>query len=45
MKTHARKFREERLGEVKKHRNETNIGLLFRGPLYRGGRENLCFIP
>ena len=34
-----------RLKEVKKHRNETNIGLLFRGPLSRGGRENLCFIP
>jgi predicted nucleotidyltransferase component of viral defense system len=34
-----------RVKRVKKHPREVNFGLLFRGPLYRGGRENLCFIP
>jgi len=31
--------------EVKKHPKEINVRTIFRGPLYRGGRENLCFIP
>lgn len=31
--------------EVKKHPKEMNFRLLFRGPLYRGSRESLCFIP
>ncbi len=31
--------------EVKRHPKEMNFRLLFRGPLYRGGREGLCFIP
>lgn len=30
---------------VKKHAKEMNFRLLFRGPLYRGSRESLCFIP
>lgn len=30
---------------VKRSGRETNIRLLFRGPLYRGSRESLCFIP
>lgn len=30
---------------VKKHRKEMNFRLLFRGPLFRGSRESLCFIP
>ncbi|MDI6883580.1 MAG: nucleotidyl transferase AbiEii/AbiGii toxin family protein [Hadesarchaea archaeon] len=34
-----------RVKRVKKHAREVNFGLLLRGPLYRGGRENLCFIP
>lgn len=34
-----------RVKDVKKHRREMNFRLLFRGPLYRGGRESLCFIP
>jgi hypothetical protein len=31
--------------EVKKSSREINFRLLFRGPLYRGGRQGLCFIP
>jgi len=31
--------------EVKKHPREINFRLLFRGPLYRGSRESLCFVP
>ena len=31
--------------EVKKHLKEVNFRLLFQGPLYRGNRESLCFIP
>jgi len=31
--------------DVKKYSREINFRLLFRGPLYRGSRENLCFIP
>ena len=31
--------------EVKKHPRGINFRLLFRGPLYRGSRESLCFVP
>lgn len=31
--------------EVKKHPREINFRILFRGPLYRGSRESLCFVP
>ncbi len=34
-----------RVKEVKRHRRELDFRLLFRGPLYRGSRESLCFIP
>ena len=34
-----------RVKDVIKRPKEVNFRLLFRGPLYRGGRENLCFIP
>lgn len=34
-----------RVKGVKKHPKEVNFRLLFRGPLYRGGRKSLCFIP
>jgi len=34
-----------RVKAVKTHKREVNFRLLFRGPLYRGSRESLCFIP
>ncbi len=34
-----------RVKEVKKAAREINFRLLFRGPLFRGSRESLCFIP
>jgi len=30
---------------VKRHQKEINFRILLRGPLYRGSRETLCFIP
>jgi predicted nucleotidyltransferase component of viral defense system len=34
-----------RVKDVEEHPREMNFRLLFRGPLYRGSRESLCFIP
>ncbi len=34
-----------RVKEIKEYRNEINVRLLLSGPLYKGGRETLCFIP
>ncbi|MDP3027125.1 MAG: nucleotidyl transferase AbiEii/AbiGii toxin family protein [Nanoarchaeota archaeon] len=31
--------------EIKEYRNEINVRLLLKGPLYKGSKERQCFIP
>jgi len=31
--------------EIKEHKTDINIRLLFKGPLFKGGKETQCFIP
>lgn len=34
-----------KIKEIKNYRNEINIRLLLKGPLYKGSKEKQCFIP
>lgn len=34
-----------KIKETTEYRNQTNIKLLINGPLYRGNKQNQCFIP
>jgi len=34
-----------RVKEIKEYNNEINIRLLLNGPLYKGSKETMCFIP
>jgi len=34
-----------RIKEIKEYRNEINVRLLLKGPLYKGSKERQCFIP
>jgi hypothetical protein len=34
-----------KIKEIREYRNEINIRLLFRGPLYNGSKSSQCFIP
>lgn len=34
-----------KLIRIKKYKNEINVLLSFKGPLYKGKKEDLCFIP
>lgn len=35
---------EGKIKEIEKHKNEINVRLYFKGPLYDGSKESLCFV-
>ena len=34
-----------KIKEIREYRNEINVKLLLKGPLYKGNKERQCFIP